>query len=72
MDIGIVNHICGNDWISIQSLMDKQLVNEGPLAEQFIGQHLIKKTIHDLAYAIGCVKERYPMQNWIMLYRKVI
>ncbi|KPA17615.1 ATPase AAA [Candidatus Magnetomorum sp. HK-1] len=43
MDIGIVNHICGNDWISIQSLMDKQLVNEGPLAEQFIGQHLILK-----------------------------
>ncbi|MBF0450439.1 MAG: ATP-binding protein [Candidatus Magnetomorum sp.] len=41
MDIGIVNHICGNDWITIQSLIDTQLVNEGPLAEQFIGQHLI-------------------------------
>ncbi|MDM8536786.1 ATP-binding protein [Desulfobacterales bacterium HSG17] len=41
MDIGIVNHICGNDWIYINSFMEKELVNEGALAEQFIGQHLI-------------------------------
>ncbi|QTA80898.1 DUF4143 [Desulfonema limicola] len=41
MDIGIVNHICGNDWIYINSFMEKELVNEGVLAEQFIGQHLI-------------------------------
>ncbi len=41
MDIGIVNHISGNDWITIQSFIDSDLVNEGALAEQFIGQHLI-------------------------------
>jgi len=41
MDIGIVNHICGNDWIYINSFMENELVNEGALAEQFIGQHLI-------------------------------
>jgi predicted AAA+ superfamily ATPase len=41
MDIGIANHICGNDWITIQSFLDSELVNEGSLAEQFIGQHLI-------------------------------
>lgn len=41
MDIGIANHICGNDWLYISSFMDKELVNEGALAEQFIGQHLI-------------------------------
>lgn len=41
MDIGIVNHICGNDWIYINSFMEKELVNKGSLAEQFIGQHLI-------------------------------
>ncbi len=41
MDIGIANHICGNDWLYISSFMDKELVNEGALAEQFIGQHLV-------------------------------
>lgn len=41
MDIGIANHVCGNDWLYISSFMDNELVNEGALAEQFIGQHLI-------------------------------
>ncbi|MBA4368556.1 MAG: AAA+ family ATPase [Desulfobacterium sp.] len=41
MDVGIANHICGNDWIAIQSLPDNKLVNEGAIAEQFIGQHLV-------------------------------
>jgi len=41
MDVGMVNHICGNDWITIQSLNDRDLINEGALAEQFVGQHLI-------------------------------
>lgn len=41
MDIGLVNHICGCDWRTIAALDDRQLVNEGGLAEQFIGQHLI-------------------------------
>lgn len=43
MDIGMVNHICGNDWITLQSFVDHELVNEGSLAEQFIGQHLLQK-----------------------------
>jgi hypothetical protein len=72
MDIGIVNHICGNDWISIQSFMDSQLVNEGALAEQFIGQHLIfnNNTPPDLCYWLR--ERKFPMQNWIMLYHKEI
>lgn len=41
LDIGLVNHICGLDWLAINSLDDQQLVNEGGLAEQFIGQHLL-------------------------------
>ncbi len=41
MDIGIVNHICGNDFRTIQSLLTHKVINEGGLAEQFIGQHLI-------------------------------
>ena len=41
MDIGLVNHICGCDWRTMAAYDDRQLVNEGGLAEQFIGQHLI-------------------------------
>jgi predicted AAA+ superfamily ATPase len=41
MDIGMMNHICGNDWTFLQSFPDHELVNEGAIAEQFIGQHLL-------------------------------
>lgn len=41
MDIGMMNHICGNDWTFLQSFPDHDLVNEGAVAEQFIGQHLL-------------------------------
>jgi len=41
MDVGMVNHICGNDWLFLESVDERDLVNEGGLAEQFIGQHLL-------------------------------
>lgn len=41
MDIGLANHICGCDWRTMAAFDDRQLVNEGGIAEQFIGQHLI-------------------------------
>lgn len=41
MDIGMMNHICGNDWTFLQSFPDHELVNEGAIAEQFIGQHFL-------------------------------
>ncbi len=41
MDIGMMNHICGNDWTFLQSFLDHELVNEGAIAEQFIGQHFL-------------------------------
>lgn len=41
MDIGLVNHLCGMDWQTISTLDSTRLINEGPLAEQFIGQHLL-------------------------------
>ena len=41
MDIGLVNHICGCDWRTMAAFDDRQLVNEGGIAEQFVGQHLI-------------------------------
>jgi predicted AAA+ superfamily ATPase len=40
MDVGIANYFCGNDWIFLESIDDRNLVNEGGLAEQFIGQQL--------------------------------
>ncbi len=45
LDIGLVNHLCGLDWLAISSLDDRKLVNEGGLAEQFIGQHLINSSM---------------------------
>ncbi len=41
MDVGMANHICGNDWLFLESVGDRGLINEGGLAEQFIGQHLL-------------------------------
>lgn len=41
MDVGMANHICGNDWRLLESVDERSLVNEGGLAEQFIGQHLL-------------------------------
>jgi len=46
MDIGMMNHICGNDWAFLQSFPDHKLVNEGAIAEQFIGQHLLSAQNH--------------------------
>ena len=40
MDVGIVNLMCGGRWNEIVEVSERVLVNEGPLAEQFIGQHL--------------------------------
>ena len=40
LDVGLMNAICGLNWRSISQMADTQLVNEGVIAEQFIGQHL--------------------------------
>jgi predicted AAA+ superfamily ATPase len=41
LDIGLMNRICGLDWLAISTLDNRQLINEGAMAEQFIGQHLL-------------------------------
>ena len=41
LDIGLVNHLMGIDWRTISTLSGKELLTEGSLAEQFIGQHLL-------------------------------
>jgi len=41
MDVGLVCHMTGVQWETLGRRDDRQLVNEGGLAEQFIGQHLL-------------------------------
>jgi predicted AAA+ superfamily ATPase len=41
LDVGLMNAICGLGWHNLSKLDDIQLVNEGSIAEQFIGQHLL-------------------------------
>jgi len=41
MDVGLVAYLTGLDWIALNALDGDNLVNEGKLAEQFVGQHLL-------------------------------
>ncbi len=41
MDVGMAAYLCGMDWVTLQSLDNQAIVNEGGMAEQFIGQHLL-------------------------------
>jgi hypothetical protein len=41
MDVGMAAYLSGLDWIALQGLDGQALINEGKLAEQFVGQHLI-------------------------------
>ncbi|MBT3602465.1 MAG: ATP-binding protein [Candidatus Latescibacteria bacterium] len=41
LDVGLMNRACGLDWLAISSLDERSFVNEGAMAEQFIGQHLL-------------------------------
>jgi len=40
LDVGLMNAVSGLNWNTISSMADTQLINEGTIAEQFIGQHL--------------------------------
>ena len=41
LDVGLMNAICGLDWLSLEKAPPDKLVNDGAVAEQFIGQHLV-------------------------------
>jgi len=41
LDVGLMNAICGLRWSSLEQAELNDLINEGAIAEQFIGQHLI-------------------------------
>ena len=40
MDVGLMNHLCGLDLPGIEALDAARLVNEGGMAEQYVGQQL--------------------------------
>lgn len=40
LDVGLMNAICGLNWHALSQWDELRLVNEGSVAEQFIGQHL--------------------------------
>ena len=40
MDVGLMNAVSGLGWSAIDGMNETRLVNEGAMAEQFIGQHL--------------------------------
>lgn len=42
LDVGLMNAICGLGWGNLSKLDDIQLINEGAIAEQFVGQHLLE------------------------------
>ena len=41
IDVGLMNRACGVDWQMLERLDDVRFVNEGVMAEQFVGQHLL-------------------------------
>jgi predicted AAA+ superfamily ATPase len=40
LDVGLANALLGLNWSSISNMSSDSLVNEGAIAEQFVGQHL--------------------------------
>ncbi|HDO30216.1 MAG TPA: ATP-binding protein [Desulfobacteraceae bacterium] len=40
LDVGLMNAVCGMDWRSISRMDEKKIINQGAIAEQFVGQHL--------------------------------
>lgn len=40
LDVGLMNHANGLSWSRLAGMDDVELVNEGAVAEQFVGQHL--------------------------------
>jgi uncharacterized protein len=50
LDVGLVSAACGIDRLTPEQVADARFVNEGPMAEQFIAQHLPLLAPDDHAY----------------------
>ena len=56
LDVGLMNRSCGATWQMLERLDDVRFVNEGAMAEQFVGQHLL--------YLDGCL-EKPRLAYWL-------
>ena len=56
LDCGLMNRICGINWISSNELVDQKFINEGRIAEQFIAQQLLY---------MGKLNERPTLHYWL-------
>ena len=61
MDVGLMNHVCGVDGPTVDAMDDTRLVNEGSIAEQYVGQELA---------AIGRGERRPDLHYWLRQARK--
>ncbi|MBF9017779.1 MULTISPECIES: ATP-binding protein [unclassified Oceanispirochaeta] len=50
LDIGLMNHLTGLNWDILRKMDERTLINEGSIAEQFIGQELLLYYHHELHY----------------------
>jgi predicted AAA+ superfamily ATPase len=53
LDVGLANAVLGLDWPSISGLSDENLVNQGAIAEQFVGQHLLDLSVNTLGRGLN-------------------
>ena len=61
MDVGLMNHVCGVDAPAVDAMDDTRLVNEGSIAEQYVGQELA---------SFGGGERRPELHYWLRQARK--
>ena len=61
MDVGLMNHVCGVDGPTVDAMDEARLVNEGGIAEQYIGQELA---------SLGGGERRPDLHYWLRQSRK--
>ncbi len=66
MDVGLMNHVCGLDGPSIDAMDAVRLVNEGGIAEQYVGQQLATFGAGEAAPGLttGCGTEGRETRKW--------
>lgn len=61
LDVGLMNHVCGVDAPAVDAMDDTRLVNEGSIAEQYVGQELA---------SFGGGERRPELHYWLRQGRK--
>ncbi len=61
-------HAMGLDWHAIHALNSRSLINEGPIAKQFVGQHLLymNKSTPSLSYWLREGKRRNAEVDYVV------